>query len=48
MTENSLSTIRSVKEGYKQATSEMSSRLDDTKNANVKVAAASSKMKQEL
>lgn len=48
MTENILSTVRSVRTSYEKATSEMSGRLDDTKNANVKVAAASSEMKQEL
>jgi tetratricopeptide (TPR) repeat protein len=48
MTENSLSTIRAVQDGYKQVTREMLDRLEDTRSANVKVAAASGEMKQEL
>lgn len=48
LTENSLNTIRSVQDTFRQAAEDMCRRLDETKAANVKSAAASVEMKGEL
>lgn len=48
LTENSLNTIHSVQDTFKQAAEDMCRRLDETKTANIKTAAASADMKGEL